>query len=192
MILSSCSRALHKWAWLKGDHQLALGTNAHCNRSYFPGVVGLCICELDEKGAIGNRILCILQYFILSWCSSAVYKWAWLGGTLALGISAFCNVILSWCSRVLYTWVLFVGGGQGGSVCPWYVCICQQIILFGVVGLYTLGVSWGASVCSGYVCIYQYVIVFWCRSAMYTWGQLAVGHLPWVCFHFSAGNTIVV
>ena len=60
-------------------------------------------------------------------------------GQLALGTSAFCNVILSWCSRALYKLSLLAGGGSqsvlGSNI------FCGRSYCPGVVGLCTTGLN---------------------------------------------------
>ena len=109
--------------------------------SYCPTVLCLCSTWFDQGGLKSKLALGTSAFcnVILSWCSRALYKWVQLGGTLTLGMSAFCNVILSWCSRALYKWVQL-----GGTL--------------------TLGMS---AFCN--------VILSWCSRALYKWAQLAGG-----------------
>ena len=68
-----------------------------------------------------------------------MYTWESIGSLSALGISALCpQIILFWCSRAMYTWGQLVGG-----ICLSWVCLHLSIgyIVFGVVGLCTLGVN---------------------------------------------------
>ena len=95
--------------------QLALGTNAFCHRSYCPGVVGLCICEISRgQSALGtsafyNRsycpgvvVLCTIGlhwhwvhlHSAMSYCLGVVGLYSlgcFLQGLRGLGMSAFVN-----------------------------------------------------------------------------------------------------
>ena len=75
--------------------------------SYCPGVVGLCTSGVDLWGCWGVNQHWVCLHSPMSYCSGVVGVCTLrfdLLGQLALGMSAFCNIILSWCSRVLYKW----------------------------------------------------------------------------------------
>ena len=85
----------------------------HSPMLYCPGAVGLCTSGVDLWWCLGVNQHWVCLYHPMSYCSGVVGICTLsfdLWGQLALGMSAFCNIILSWCSRVLYKWAQFPWG----------------------------------------------------------------------------------